>query len=86
MCMYVCAPHVCSPWRDQRKALDPVGLELHMVMSHRCWESNSSPLEEQLVLLTMESPCHPHPYPIFLMYTYFQTITREAKILTILVY
>jgi hypothetical protein len=30
-CMYVCAPHVCSAYESQKRALDPLGLELKMV-------------------------------------------------------
>jgi hypothetical protein len=32
-CMYVCAPHACSTCRDQKRASEPLKLELWMVVS-----------------------------------------------------
>lgn len=31
--MFICAPCMCSAQRSQRRALDPIELELHMVVS-----------------------------------------------------
>ena len=50
MCRCVC--HMCvGAQGGQRKVLDPLQLELQMIVRHlqRCWEPNSGPLEEQQV-------------------------------------
>lgn len=58
--LYVCRSengHMCADaHRNQKKALVPQVLEFQVVVSHwrECWESNSSPLERQQVLLTTE--------------------------------
>lgn len=53
-CIYVCAPHVCSTSKGQKRASDTWGLELSKA-SHDlwcgCWESNPHPLEKWIVLL-----------------------------------
>lgn len=37
--IYVCAPHVYLMLQGQRKASDPLGLELHAAVSHHgCWQ------------------------------------------------
>lgn len=60
MCMNVLyatgVPGACS---GQKKASDPLELELAMAVSHSvsqcgCWELSPGPLQEQLALLTAE--------------------------------
>lgn len=49
------------PHRGQKRALGPLGLELQMLveLTCRCWDLNLGPLEEQLVLLTVEPSLAP---------------------------
>lgn len=55
-CMCVCATHVCSACGGQKRALDPLELELGgCKLSCVCWQLNPDPLEKQFVLLTTET-------------------------------
>ena len=58
--MQVCVAHVClSPQRS-----DPVGLELQVVgkyLLRGCWELNSDPLQDQVLLSTEPRPCPCNP-------------------------
>lgn len=55
MCVWVCA-HECSARRDQKRALDPLELELQAVLNHLTWfqELNLGSLEERYVLVAAE--------------------------------
>lgn len=44
-------PHA---WGGQKKALDPVELELQVVVPYGCWDMNAGPLEGQQMLLVTE--------------------------------
>jgi hypothetical protein len=54
----------CMPGahRDQKRALDPLELELQMVVSHQVDDGNPIPLEEQLVLLPLSHPSSFFPF------------------------
>ena len=54
--MYICVAHACSAHGSQKRALDPVELEV----PRRSWELNLDPLEEQPVVLTAEPSLQPH--------------------------
>jgi hypothetical protein len=58
--------------------LDPMELELQnsCELSCRCWELNPGPLEEQVVLLTTESPLQSQMY--FLKLRSFGYTTLES--------
>ena len=47
---YVYAPWACSARGSQKRATDPLGLELCCELPCGCWELNAGPLEEQPVL------------------------------------
>jgi hypothetical protein len=52
---YVYGCCTCSDDRSQKRALDPLVLELKIVNLHcGCWELNLGPSEESSVLLTSE--------------------------------
>ena len=38
--MYVCVLHTCSAYRDQKKASDSLGLELHIALCHHVAAGN----------------------------------------------
>jgi hypothetical protein len=40
ICLHVCAACVCSTYRGQKRALDPLELELQMVVSHHVCAGN----------------------------------------------
>lgn len=54
--VYLCIKGILGAfWRDQNRELDPLELELQVVLNHcECWESRLGPMQEQLVLLTTE--------------------------------
>lgn len=57
-CLHVCtscACSACSASRGQKRALEPLGLELQKVLSCECWEPNIGPLEGQPRLLCAPS-------------------------------
>jgi hypothetical protein len=61
-CVDVCAPHVHSAFKGQKRKSYPLKLELHKAVSHfmDAWELNPGLLEEQqLVLLTTEPSLQP---------------------------
>lgn len=68
MCMYMCLyVHMCADvCGSQKKGLDPLDLEIQVVVSHPMWfrEPNSS-LKEQQVILTAEPYFYP-PFPLFI--------------------
>lgn len=41
-CMYFCAPHACRAHGDQKRASDPLGLEVQMVVNVM-WMMGSEP-------------------------------------------
>lgn len=45
---------------EAKRAPDPRGLKLQMIISHQwgCWESNPGLMEEQPVFVTVESAVH----------------------------
>lgn len=56
-----------SALEGQKRALDPLELELQAAVNHkhRCWELNSGPLQEQQLLLTtgpVSSPASTHNF------------------------
>jgi hypothetical protein len=61
-CLYVYAPQACSALEGQKGAPDSLALGVTKggQLPCRYWESNPSPLEEQLVLLTAELSPQPH--------------------------
>lgn len=52
-----------SALEGQKRALDPLELELQAAVNHkhRCWELNSGPLQEQQLLLTTGPVLQPLP-------------------------
>lgn len=53
--MFVCTPHIAGVLGGQKRASDPLNLELRMVeLLCWCWELNTSHLEEQQMFLTIE--------------------------------
>ena len=63
VCVYVC---VCmhmnaGAWRGQKRAFDPLELELEVVVSHLngYWETNTGPQQEQVI----PSPAELSPAP-----------------------
>jgi hypothetical protein len=67
--VYVSASCACSAHGGQKRASDPLKLELQIIVSGRCWETNLGPLEEQQVFLTTELFLQP-PSVIFNMFCY----------------
>lgn len=68
MCVTVC--HTCaSAWGGQKRALEPQGLEVSVVVSwaawYGCWELNPNPPHEQSVLLTSEPSLQPREIFLF---------------------
>lgn len=66
----VCARVIAGTWRIQKRLLDPLELELQVVVNGpcECCEPNFGPLQEQqthispgLALLPTPTPTHPHP-------------------------
>lgn len=62
LCLLVCLCNMCtsSAHRGQKRALDPIELESRMLVN--CYgflESNSDCLQEQQVLLTLETSLQP---------------------------
>lgn len=60
----------------QKRSSDPLELELKMVVEPlcRCWESNLSPMEKQLVLLTTKAPSRPSFFFFKLIHKTIKTI------------
>lgn len=54
-CVHVCTPCACSVHRSQKRALDPSGTGIQMVVSHQV-ESNPGPGGEQVLLTSEPSP------------------------------
>lgn len=49
-CIYMSVINVSGTFGDQKKIIDPLNLEVWMVMSyHGCWGPNSGPLQEQVL-------------------------------------
>ena len=74
--MYVCALQVCNPHSGQKRASDPQyritdGCELPC----GCWELNPGPLEEQLVILTIEQSLQPQGPRFLLLLFVFVFVT-----------
>lgn len=57
--MHRCTTCMLCALGGQKRALDPLGLELQVVSFIRCWESNLGPLGGQHVLLTAEPALQP---------------------------
>lgn len=52
-CVYVYVLYPCNACRVQKKVLEPLELEIHVVMSHHvCWDLRLVLVEEQAMLLT----------------------------------
>ena len=58
---HVCTVYMLDACRSQKKALDPLELELQdsCRLPHKCWEPNSGVLKDQKVFLTYKSLLHP---------------------------
>lgn len=59
-CMYICVSCVCLVSEDQRRASDPLDLELHVVVSHYVGAGN------QTQVLCKSSPFPAKPSPLHL--------------------
>lgn len=57
--MHRCTTCMLCALGVQKRALDPLGLELQVVSFIRCWESNLGPLGGQHVFLTAEPALQP---------------------------
>lgn len=52
----VCEPHLCSANRKQKRSLDPLGLQLEMVVSWLEGAAEPGSSEEQPAIFTTEPP------------------------------
>ena len=79
--VYLCTVYMPGAFRGQKRASDPLELELTVVVSHYgCWESNPDPLQEQPVFLTLRHLSRPTYFQNICVFWQFSSCTYHAHL------